>query len=231
MSATEGMGRRNSTMARVAARTPGRLPSTTPAGTATTTAMARPSAQAPMVAATSARNCPLTASPAARASTVEASGSTARLMTPTRPKASPANRNTATPPTPRAQPGMLQPGPLRPAGLAMLPGMLAPAARPGPAGRPGRRTRSLIGESVEQQWLHVEPGLQQAAGQHQAGHPLELRRVHRWGEKAEVESRYRRHRDFGIGGQDRPYGGGMGVGECLRLPHGDLEGVRGVGVL
>src|SRR5215471_16371285 len=149
MSATEGMGRKNSTMARVAARTPGRLPSTTPAGTATATAMASPSAQAPMVAATSARNRPLTASPAARASTVEASGSTARLMTPARPNASAASRNTATPQAPR--------------------------------------TQSLIGGSVEQQWLHVEPGLQQAAGQHQVGHPLELRWVHRWGENAQVD--------------------------------------------
>src|SRR5215470_6807982 len=210
MSATEGMGRRNSTMARVAARTPGRLPSTTPAGTATATAMASPSAQAPMVAATSARNRPLTASPAARASTVEASGSTARLMTSARPSTSAASRNTTTPPTPRTQPGMLQ---LGPAGPTTPPGALAPAARPAPAGRPGRRTRSLIGGSMEQQWLHVEPGLQQAAGQHQVGHPLELRRVHRRGEEAEVDVRRRRRGDLGIGGQDRPNGGGVGVGE------------------
>ena len=135
MSATEGMGRRNSTKARVAARTPGRLPSTTPAGTATATAMASPSAQAPIVAATSARNCGLAASPAARASTVEASGSTAGLMTPARPSASAASRKTRTPQTPRAQPGMLQPeaagragrglpGPL----TALAPDVLAPIA-------------------------------------------------------------------------------------------------------
>ncbi len=63
-------------MASVALRTPGRLPSSTPPGTASATAMAIPIAQAARVAATSPRNPGLAASPAVRASTVEASGST-----------------------------------------------------------------------------------------------------------------------------------------------------------
>src|ERR1043166_4354138 len=45
ISATDGIGRRNSTVEAVTARSTGRLPITTPATTPATTAMTRPSAQ------------------------------------------------------------------------------------------------------------------------------------------------------------------------------------------
>lgn len=85
MSTTAGIGRRNSTRAHVALRTPGTLPRIRPHGTATATAVASPAAHASSVAARSVRNRGLAARPAARASTVEASGSTDRLNTPEPP--------------------------------------------------------------------------------------------------------------------------------------------------
>jgi hypothetical protein len=65
MSATEGTGRRNSTMARVANRTPGRLPRMSPSGTAITVASSSPRAHAATVAPRSARNRPSVTSLAA----------------------------------------------------------------------------------------------------------------------------------------------------------------------
>src|SRR6201992_1769520 len=103
ISATEGIGRRNSTTARGAPRTPGRLPSSTPTGTPMITVTASPAAQASTVAPRSARNRPLPSSVTAWPSTVEVSGSTDFGMTPITPSTSATARNTITPVSPRRQ--------------------------------------------------------------------------------------------------------------------------------
>src|SRR6201996_2714701 len=103
ISATEGIGRRNSTTARVATRTPGKLPSSTPTGTPMPSGPAGPAAQASTVAARSARNRPLPSSVTAWPRTVEVSGRTDLGITPITPSSSATIRNTMTPVSPRRQ--------------------------------------------------------------------------------------------------------------------------------
>ncbi len=100
-SATEGMGRRNSTMGRAASSARGRVPSSTPSGTAIRIAVSSPIAQTVRVPQRSVRKSASATSPPAAASTVETGGSSTGSIRPERPASSAAMRRTATPAAPR----------------------------------------------------------------------------------------------------------------------------------
>ena len=104
MRATEGIGRRNSIVERVA-RSRNRLepmakPSTVPA----TTAIARPIAQLTMVSPTSRQNCRSRSIPAKRTSTSLAGGRNRGSMTPVRVTSSQMRSSPAIPASPRPTP-------------------------------------------------------------------------------------------------------------------------------
>ena len=102
ISATDGIGRRNSTIARVALRTPGTLPSARPMGTATATVMTIPIAHASSVAERSVRNWVLATNPTVWPSTVDINGRADLLSTPVMPSTWTSTRKATTPSAPRA---------------------------------------------------------------------------------------------------------------------------------
>ncbi|MFC7105361.1 hypothetical protein ACFQQB_35985 [Nonomuraea rubra] len=74
ISATDGIGRRNSTSGRAERSMNGTVPNSSPAGTATAIAIASPSRHGPSVASTSVLNCTSSGSVAAVASTCDTYG-------------------------------------------------------------------------------------------------------------------------------------------------------------